>query len=157
MSLARNLAVLALLFSGAAFAQEVHASGEATLTALPIEGLRLRAVARASVPVHTATVSVEAGTDGAITGPRAQCASVTVATQRYFTRVQLAVLPDQKVIPSAEVSARLTERLQLGANVTHVNDSTIGTGSVTVRGDGVSASANANSKGAVSLTVGFAR
>lgn len=157
MPFARNLAVLALLFSGAAFAQEVHASGEATLTALPDTTFRLRAVARASIPLQTAVVSVEAGTDGPLKGHPLQCASVTIATQKYLGRVQVAITPDQKLLPSAEVSARLTERLQLGASVMKVNDKAVVTGSVTVRGDNVSASASANTTGAVSLTVGFAR
>lgn len=156
MTFARTCAVFALLFGGAAFAQEVHASAEATITAMP-EGMRLRAIARASVPVATAIVSVEAGTDGPLDGHHAQIASVTVATQRYLTRLQVAVTPDQKLMPSAEVSARLTERLQLGASVMRVNDKAVVTGSVTVQGDGVRASASANTTGAVSLTVGFAR
>lgn len=158
MSAAKHIAVLALLLvGGGAFAQEVHASGEATLTALPDTTFRLRAVARASVPVATAVVSVEAGTDGPLTGHHAQCASVTVATQKYLGRVQLAITPDQKLMPSAEVSARLTERLQLGASVMKVNDKAVVNGSLTVRGDNVSATAAASSTGAVSLTVGFAK
>lgn len=160
MTFARNFSVLAILLSGAAFAQEVHASGEATLTALPDSTFRLRAVARASIPVSAATVSAEVGTDGPLNqlnGHAAQCASVTVTTQKYLGRVQVAITPDQKLLPSAEVSARLTERLQLGAAVMKINDKAVVSGSLTVRGDGVSASASANSMGAVSLTVGFAR
>ena len=80
-----------------------------------------------------------------------------------MTGVQTCALPISESIAAHERTTnsaqaqstvtRLTEQLQLGATVMKINDKAVVTGSVTVRGDGVSA----NSMGAVSLTVGFAR